>query len=489
MNKVATFPLAALSICLADNCLASPAQKPNLVLVLVDDLGWGGFSPNKSMYDDSQLNQEFIKLHVKDYTPKQAHEAAERATPTLTELCRKGTRFTDAYATANVSSPSRAGLLTSRYQQRFGYYINNEVSKGVPLTEKLMSEYLKKEGYTSACIGKFHLSPRGEQGGCTQSYHPLDRGFDYYWGFNYHGTDYYDSDLLFRNNEKVKANGYLTDEFTREALGFIDRAGDQPFVLYLAYNAVHGPLGVPAPEKYLKHFDYPSKTLNNYYAYLYAVDQGVKQIIEKLRAQGKLDNTMIVFTSDNGAPGGAANALPKNGPFRGFKGQTWQGGVRIPMFIYASGFKSGQESSAIVSHMDIFPTFMDYAGITPPQNLDGRSLMPILKGNENYQVRNHLVWMSQNAENWGMYGITDQNIAPAGFMVRENNWTLRYDTVEGVFYLFDLNHDLGEKENLAKKYPDRVDAMKKMFRDWFSQMKEPMVWQPKFWEGVQYWKK
>ncbi|GHU98437.1 sulfatase [Bacteroidia bacterium] len=491
--KYAALPLAALSICCVDKASAAgvgKAQKPNLVFVLVDDLGWGALGLNKSMYDYGQLNREFIKLHVKDYTPEQAQQAAEQAMPTLASLCRQGTRFTSAYATANVSSPSRAGLMTSRYQERFGYYINGEQNAGVPLTEKLMPQYLKSEGYTCACIGKYHLAPnpKGDEGGCTPGFNPLDRGFDYYWGFNSHGTQYYDSDMLYRGRERVKASGYLTDELTREALGFIDRAGNQPFVLYLAYNAVHGPLGAPAPGEYLSRFNYASKALNNFYAYVYAVDQGVKKIVDKLSAEGKLDNTMIVFTSDNGAPGGATNVLPKNGPFRGFKGQTWQGGVRIPMFIYAPGLKGGGRCASIVSTMDIFPTFMDYAGVARPKNIDGRSLLPALAGNENYKVRNTLVWMSQNAQNWGMYNIKDQSAAPGGFMVREDNWTLRYDTVESRFYLFDLDSDMGEQTDLADKYPDRVESMKGIFRAWFSQMEKPMVWKPQLWERVQYWK-
>jgi len=492
-NKYAALPLAALSACWTGNLFASGvknAQKPNLVLVLVDDLGWGALALNKSMYDYSQLNQDFIKLHVRDYTPQQAQQAAEQATPTLTELGMKGTRFTSAYATANVSAPSRAGLLTSRYQQRFGFYINGEQKLGVPTTEKLMPELLKKEGYTSACIGKYHIAPNpaNDPGGCIPGHHPLDRGFDYYWGFNSHGTQYYDSNMLYRGKEKVAASGYLTDEFTREALGFIDRAGNKPFVLYLAYTAVHGPLGAPAPQQYLSHFNYPSKALNNFYAYLYAVDQGIKQIVEKLRAEGKLDNTMIVFTSDNGAPGGASNVLPKNGPLRGFKGQTWQGGVRVTMLIYAPGLKSGQEFSEMVSLMDIFPTFMDYAGITSPRNLDGRSLMPVLRGDLNYKAHDKLIWMSQNAENWGMHGIRDQVKAPAGFMVREGNWMLRYDLVEKKPYLFDLASDVGEKTDLAEKHPERTEKMMGIFREWFSQMKKPMVWKPELWEGVEYWK-
>ncbi len=487
--KHTLLPLALLSA--AGIVPAEGKPKPNLVFVLVDDMGWGALALNKSMYDYSQLNQEFIKALVKDYTPEQAQAAAEQAIPTLAKLSENGTRFTSAYATANVSSPSRAGLMTSRYQERFGYYTNNEQSQGVPLTETFMPKYLKDAGYATACIGKFHLSPnpKDDPGGCVAGYNPLDRGFDFYWGFNSHGTTYYESDMLYNGREKVAATGYTTDEFTREAVDFIGRSKGDPFMIYLAYNALHGPLGAPAPQQYLEPFKFASKQLNNFYAYLYAVDQGVARIMEKLKETGQLDNTMIVFCADNGAPGGAVNVLPKNGPLRGFKGQTWEGGVRIPMFFHVPGMKGGIVSDNIVSTMDVFPTFMDWAGIPLPANIDGRSLLPVLSGKSAAPVRDELVWVGQMAENWGMYNIKDQMVAPGGWMVRKGDWVLRYDIAARQFGLYNLKTDIGEQNDLSAAEPAKTEELKKVFRKWYSEMKPPMAWKPELWQGIEYWNK
>lgn len=483
-------PLALLSICGGkDTLFAQTDRKPNLVFVVVDDLGWGGFGPNNAGYDYTRLNQEFIRLYVKDYTPQEALEAADKAIPTLSALCRRGTRFTNAYATANVSSASRAGILTSCFQERFGYYINEEQAAGIPERVKLMPQVLQENGYATACIGKWHVGPESARakGDCIDGYHPLDRGFDYYWGFNNSTSKYYDSPVLHKGREQVHASGYLTDELTREAIGFIDRSKDRPFMIYLAYNAMHGPLQVPAPAEYLDRFDYESPMLNNYYAFLYAVDSGIRRILEELRRLGLDEHTMIAFVSDNGAPGTKIDVLPKNGPLRGFKGQTWQGGVRIPMFIYAPGMRAGQVSDALVSTMDVFPTFMEYAGIGQPDGIDGRSLLPQLRGRHR-KVRDYMIWVGQHAGCWGMYRIRDQKTAPGSFMVCNEEWSLRYDPETKRVALYDLRQDVGETRDVAAEHPARVEKMCRVFRDWYAEMARPMVWKEQFWGDVASWK-
>lgn len=481
-----------ISFLLSSGGAYAKTSQPNLVLVFVDDMGWGALPPNLNDFSEKELNQEFIAKHVKDYTVNEAFEACNNAMPFLKSLCNDGVRFTNAYVTANVSSPSRAGLLTASYQQRYGLYINPEAETGIPENILTMPRVLQKNGYVNGAFGKYHNGKGKDKiHTCSEGHHPLDRGFDYWFGFNCHGTSYYDSPIMFRNREHVGCPEYTTDKFTNEAIEFIQKHKDQPKLVYLAYNALHGPLGAPAPDKYLKRFNYKSKTLNNYAAYSAAVDDGVAAVINQLKEQGEADNTMVVFMSDNGAPGGGAATLPKNGPFSGFKGQSSEGGIRVPLFIwYGNKIKKGMVCDQIVSSMDIFPTFLDEINAKlPDQEIDGVSLSPILKGEKDYKPHEHLVWMSQQAENWGMHGVTDQKVAQACFIVRKDNFILRYHVEGNQFYLHDLSNDKQEKVNLINQLPEKADELKLIFKGWFSEMKPPLLWDEALWQNVQFWNK
>lgn len=472
--------------------LAATKSKPNLVFVLVDDMGWGALAPNLNDFTAAELNQDFIRLHVKDYTAKEAFEAARLATPTLNRYCKEGVRFTNAYVTANVSSPSRAGLLTSSYQQRYGLYINPEAETGIPTDILTMPQVLKKNGYVNGAFGKYHNGNGTDKiHTCSPGHHPLDRGFDYWFGFNCHGTSYYNSPILFKNRENVSCDEYTTDKFTSEAVEFIRKNEGKPKLVYLVYNALHGPLGVAAPDKYMKRFQYGSKLLNTYAAYTAAVDDGVAAVMAELEKIGEADNTMLVFISDNGAPGGAAAVLPKNGPFSGFKGQAYEGGIRVPMFIwYGNKIEQGVVSDEMVSSMDIFPTFFEAAAVSlPKQPVDGKNLMPLLRGKSTEKIHDHLIWMSQQAENWGMNGISDQQIAKAAFMVRKGDFTLRYIVEEDKFYLNDLKEDRKEAVNVADLHPEVVQEMKDLFQAWYKEMKAPIAWRKELWQNVQFWDK
>lgn len=467
---------------------AQKTSKPNLVLVFVDDLGWGTFTPNLKEFTKNELNQAFIAKHVKDYSAEEAFEAIKIAMPNLTRLCDEGARFRNAYVTANVSSPSRAGLLTSSYQQRYGIYINGEGENGIPENILTMPQIMKKAGYINGIFGKYHNGKgTDEKHTCSPGHHPLDRGFDDFFGFNSHGTVFYNSPILFKNRKNVACSEYLTDKITSEAVNFIEDNRGKPKLVYLPYNAVHGPLGAAAPEKYLKRFNFKSKLLNNYATYIAAIDDGVAKVMEQLEKQGELDKTMLVFMSDNGAPGGAAATLPKNGPFSGFKGQAYEGAIRVPMFFwYGNKIKQGAVYNQLVSSMDIFPTFFDVAGIPLPKNqvVDGKSLIPVLTGKSNKEVREHLVWMFQQAENWGMDGIKDQNTAKAAFSVRKGDYVLRYILEEDKFYLNKLTDDRKEAINLVTQYPEKVLEMHNIFKKWFSEMKKPISWKPALWQGI-----
>ena len=176
------------------------SKQPNMVLIFVDDTGWGIFAPNIPDFNTNQLNQSFIDNCVHDYTPEEGIEAATKAMPNLIKYCNEGVRFTNAYVTANVSSPSRAGMLTSSYQQRYGLYINTEAEQGIPTNIKLMPEILQDNGYINGIFGKYHNGRSIDKtlNTCDPAHHPLNRGFDYFYGFNKSGTEYYDSKIIFQ---------------------------------------------------------------------------------------------------------------------------------------------------------------------------------------------------------------------------------------------------------------------------------------------------
>lgn len=249
---------------------ADPRPRPNIILVLLDDLGWGQFGPNSDWFTLRQLNPIILERD-KRTSPEAALAAAKSAAPTFSRLSAEGTRFVNGHVACPLCAPSRAAIMTSRYPQRFGGYVNRDIETGgIPADQLFPSQVLQKSGYATAAIGKWHIAKR--QGGMDRGsgQHPLDRGFDYFFGFNLYGTSYYNSDILYRNYEKAQARGYLTEQFTDEAIGFVERSKDRPFFLYLPFNAVHGPLDKPAPEKYLKRFDTGSKEVDNFYAYLNA---------------------------------------------------------------------------------------------------------------------------------------------------------------------------------------------------------------------------
>ena len=491
-NIAATAPL-----CVAATFAQAVTQtdnRPNVVFVLLDDVGWGYLQAYDSLYRQDELNQDFIREVVKNrYTPQEALKCLERATPTLSELSARGVIFTDACATSSMSSPSRAGILSGRYQQRFGYYMNDESREGIPTDIHLMPWYLQQAGYRTAAIGKYHIAPEITRGACdiAPEHNPLRRGFDYYFGFNYAQTTYYNSPTLYRGEQKAEAKGYLTDQLTDEALGFINSVGDKPFMLYLAYNAVHGPLNLPAPDSYLAPFKDEPQPVATFYSYLYAVDCNVKRIMERLHQLGKERNTLFIFSADNGSPGSGSYPLPKNGPFRGFKGQTWQGGLHIPLFMtWSARLPAGKSVNALVSLMDIFPTVFEAAGVAQPEKIDGRSLLPLATGRTKASPHDNIVWMGIDIN---FYEMTDSlRHLPSGggsFAVRQGKWVLRWNSTLKRVTLYDYEKDRGEKNDVAAQNPAVVDSLAAIYDRWQSQMLLPKQWRKSAWEPVVNWRK
>jgi uncharacterized sulfatase len=459
-------------------------SRPNFILILLDDLGYGQFGPNSDMFDLEQLNPLVADRDKKEIRAEAAVDAAKAAVPNLTRLATEGTRFTDAYVACPLCAPSRSALMTARYPQRFGGYVNLDIEKGgVPVNQLMPVQMLKKSGYRTAVIGKWHLARM--QGGmdAASGQHPLDRGFDYFFGFNSCCTTYYEATNLWSNREKARPEGYITDQFTDEALRFLLGPKDQPFFLYLPYNAVHGPYGKPAPAKYLERFHTGSKRIDNFYAYLNAADEGVGRIRQLLAEQGQEKNTLIFLLSDNGASG--TSPIPSNAPFLGFKGQVWQGGVRVPMAVWGAGL-SGEISREPVISMDVMATALAAAGASMPSGyrIDGRSLLPVLRGEQKKPLHENLFWAGQLAQKWvtNEGGQGDELTAPPAWAARKGRWMLRYWSHIQRHELYDLETDRGERHDVAAAHPQTVRELKFDYAQWFKGTIKPMAWGEESWK-------
>src|SRR6516225_3739591 len=315
------------------------AGTPNVLVIVADDLGYGDLG---------------------------VHGLKDCATPHIDSLAKDGVRCTNGYVTCPYCSPTRAALLTGRYQTRFGHEFNPALlanggkGQGMPVEEKTLADRLKAAGYRTALIGKWH---QGEE----EKFHPLNRGFDEFFGFrtgahSYLETDDPDFGPIERGREKVELKGYLTDVLADEASAFIDRNKAKPWFLYLAFNAVHTPMHAPDAE--IKKFESEKDpTRRTYFAMLKKLDDGVGRVLAKLQ-ELKLDqDTLVFFISDNGGP--TTKFSPngsRNGPLRGSKGDTWEGGIRVPFLVRWSGkIPTGQTFDHPVIQLDATATALHAA--------------------------------------------------------------------------------------------------------------------------------
>ena len=357
-------------------------EKPNLVIIMTDDMGWAdvGFNGCKDI-----------------------------PTPNIDVIANEGVRFDEGYVSFPVCGPSRAGLLTGRYQDRFGFTTNpsidpNNPKAGLPTTEETIATVLRKAEYNSAIIGKWHM-------GTNAVFHPLERGFDYFFGFLSGGHNYFPDQLtlndlsevsekwewyrtkLIENRATIETDDYLTDELSDAAVRYIKKQADddQHFMLYLAYNAPHTPM--QATEKYLSRFpEIKDKKRKTYAAMVSAVDDGVGRVLKALEDKGLDENTIVVFLSDNG---GANNNASDNGPLRGTKGDLFEGGIRVPFAIRWKGtIPQGQTYQKPVSSLDIMATIvsLNKIEINSERPLDGVDLIPFLTGKDNGLPHDQLFW-------------------------------------------------------------------------------------------------
>jgi arylsulfatase A-like enzyme len=435
------FYLAGTSILMPDKALCiekTEAKKdpklPNILVILADDQGYADVSYHEH--------------------PK------EVSTPAIDQLAKTGIVFTNGYASAYVSAPTRAGFLTGRYQQRYGFYTASNSRQGLPVGEILLPELLKKKGYITGIFGKWHL-------GLERPYYPTSRGFDTFYGFLGHGAhDYFEltcSDnpddfhkCLYRNDQKINDTGYLTDNLAREACEFIEESAisEVPFFLYLPFNAVHAPL--EAPEEDINKFNSGDRDRDIQLAMIYRMDLAIGQVINKLKETGKYDNTLIFYFNDNG---GAKVSKAINTPLRDYKQSVYEGGIRGPFLINWPGNLSPGTSDEPVISLDIFPTICAVLGIDLPSDrvYDGQNILPILQKKQKSPLHETLFWDGND----GIWAI------------REGKWKLIKNKA-GNLELYDLNADISEKTDLSKQNPQIVDKLNKEFKEWRSKMATPM---------------
>ncbi len=409
----------------ANASLALAKQKPNIVVIVADDLGYADLGIQGS---------------------------ADIVTPNIDSIAKNGVRFTNGYVTAPVCAPSRAGFLTGRYQQRFGLELlpaAGQADFGLPVNEMTLGNRLKGLGYATGAIGKWHL-------GTQSQFFPTQRGFDEFFGFLI-GTHSYTvwnqpNNPIYRGTQTVNETTYLTDAFSREAVDFIQRKQGQPFYLHLAYNAPHDPL--QATDEYLARFPNIANTdRRTFAAMMAAMDDGVGKVLAKLRELNLEENTLVVFFSDNGGIPRTNTSL--NTPFSGQKDQLLEGGIHIPYMMQWKGYlPAGAVNSAPVNTLDVFPTAM--AAATGRKfaeaTLDGVNLIPYLAGADATLPHDKLYWRSGTTQ----------------YAMRAGDWKLLF--FQNTTRLYNLANDQSESTNLATSNPTKLNELKALYDQWNSQL-------------------
>lgn len=391
--------------------------RPNIIVIISDDCGYNDFSM----------------------------QGSKLSTPRIDSIAASGVRFTNGYVSGSVCSPTRAGLLTGRYQQKFGHEFNIRPiysdDNGLPLTETLLPAVLGKAGYESMAFGKWHL-------GYAPKFHPMERGFTHYYGFLQGSRSYFPLakptrlNQLLRDREPVRPEPptYMTDQLAEEAADYISLHHTKPFFIYLAFNATHGPN--QATEQDLKAAE--GKTIP---AMTIALDRAVGKVLDALEEHELTDQTLVVFLNDNGG-----TTAHDNTPLRGFKGSTWEGGMRVPFVMqWPAVIPKGLVYDKPVISLDIFPTALAAAGVaaTPAMQLDGVNLLPYLTGDNTERPHSELYWKS--GKNWA---------------IRSDDLKLVQQQEDTQARLYDLGADVGETTDIAASRPDDVARMTALYEAW-----------------------
>lgn len=376
----------------------------------------------------------------------------EIPTPNIDSIARNGVRITDGYVSCPYCAPTRAGLMTGRYQTHFGFEFNPgpaaqaQENFGLPLTETTVAQRLKELGYRTGMFGKWHLGYRPEL-------HPMKRGFDEFFGFLGGAHSYLDAradaaNPIYDGLTPTEKFDYGTDEYGQRAAKFIEKNKDQPFFVYVPFNAVHTPM--EATPKYLDRFaSIADPQRRKYAAMLSALDENVGVVLKTLEKHKLTDKTLVVFLTDNGGPTPVNTS--RNEPLHGFKAQVWEGGIRIPWVMQWPGhLPKGKVFSNPVIALDLLPTFVTAAGgkVDSSWKVDGVDLVPHLSGKAKGVPHERLFW--RFGRQWAM---------------REGDWKLM-SMGDPAPSLFNLRADVGENKDLAAAEPARVASMKAAWDAW-----------------------
>ena len=449
---------------------ASGAQdvRPNIIVIIADDLGYG----DVGCYGGRTVR-----------------------TPNIDALAAQGVRFTSAYVTAAVCSPSRAGLMTGRYPQRHGYEFNTSGRDdviGLALDETTLGDLLKSAGYATGLVGKWHL-------GKSPEHHPLSRGFDEFFGMTGGGSQYATPrtrdivtfpkgygvpetrNAIFRGRDEVQEDVYLTDAFTREAVDFIRRHKDRPFFLYLSYSAPHTPLQAKAADVE-RNAHLESEAARVYAAMISSLDDGIGQVTALLEELGLAENTLVVFFSDNGGALYVEGA--NNSPLNGGKRYQYEGGLRIPFIMkWPAQFGSGVVYDRPVSTLDLYPTFAEAANAEkrPDRSRDGQDLARFITGQRLGSPHETLFWRAgaNLAVRKGEWKLWLVNYAAPGSADTNHRLLPLIDYPVSSPYgqkvlLFDLSDDIGETTNVAEANPDVVLELRNILDGWAEGLVQPL---------------
>ena len=404
--------------------------RPNIVLILADDLGYGSLG---------------------------AYGEKEIPTPNIDSIAKNGAKMTNGYVSCPICAPTRAGLMTGRYQQRFGFEHNPGPARqandnfGLPIDQTTIAEVLKKNGYRTGMFGKWHLGYKPEL-------QPTARGFDEFYGFLSGARSYFPgrrTDPILRGTKQVPDPEYLTEALAQEAVAFMGQKSDKPFFVYLPFNAVHAPMEAPA--KYTDPFPELTGTRKTYAGMQAGLDAAVGKVLDAIKKKGVEKNTVVFFLSDNGGP--TQQTTSSNKPLRGVKGQMYEGGIRVPFMVQWQGkVKPGTVVQDPCFSLDIFPTVLEIAGISKEEQKekqDGRSLMPALQGSQSAKSHRAIFWRMG-----------------AQYAVRSGDWKMV--SSRGRVELFNLKSDMAETSDLSVSEPEKLKELQALYAAWNKENKAPL---------------